>query len=477
MLIDTATTWKRMGDKVTRAFSHFPPPSLDPRGDPFAAISGDLGSWISGGGCGDRRSGGGDRAYELRSLRSLIGASMKELQLKSQSMAGAPASVLLQIVRSSGQDQSSLHYILAILLVAQNGYLLKEIREFTFRNKLYSDQTELKKKKPLFRSQLGSDHNDQSSNDCFLPGLHDDIALDCLALTSRSDYPSLAFLNKRFNNLIRSGYLYQLRRKLGIIEHWVYLACTLMPWEAFDPFRLRWMRLPRMPCDDCFSCADKESLAVSAHELTSLPFGSGSSGEIAIVAGGSDMNGRVLKCVDLYNSELGVWESLPDMNIPRRSCSGFFMDGKFYVIGGLSSHTDSLTCGEVYDLKTRTWRIIKDMYPGGIRASQSPPLIAVVNNQLYAADQSMNVVKKYDKVNNSWSVVRRLPVRADSSNGWGSLSRHVATSYWLLAGIEGPAVRSSYCILGVLVMSRVAMEIGMFFLSGNGPVLSYTIVQ
>ncbi|XP_016703659.2 F-box/kelch-repeat protein At5g60570 isoform X1 [Gossypium hirsutum] len=28
-------------------------------------------------------------------------------------------------------------------------------------------------------------------------------------------------------------------------------------------------------------------------------------------------------------------------------------------------------------------------------------------------------VKKYDKVNNSWSVVKRLPVRADSSYGWG----------------------------------------------------------
>ncbi|TYH34176.1 hypothetical protein ES332_D13G110600v1 [Gossypium tomentosum] len=28
-------------------------------------------------------------------------------------------------------------------------------------------------------------------------------------------------------------------------------------------------------------------------------------------------------------------------------------------------------------------------------------------------------VKKYDKVNNSWSIVKRLPVRADSSYGWG----------------------------------------------------------
>ncbi|MFQ6646035.1 hypothetical protein Gotur_020065 [Gossypium turneri] len=32
---------------------------------------------------------------------------------------------------------------------------------------------------------------------------------------------------------------------------------------------------------------------------------------------------------------------------------------------------------------------------------------------------STNEVKKYDKVNNSWSVVKRLPVRTDSSYCWG----------------------------------------------------------
>ncbi|PPR81936.1 hypothetical protein GOBAR_AA38779 [Gossypium barbadense] len=76
------------------------------------------------------------------------------------------------------------------------------------------------------------------------------------------------------------------------------------------------------------------------------------------------------------------------------------------------------------NIETRSWRKIENMYPGRDAgtfhpAMRSPPLVAVVNNQLYSADQATNEVKKYDKVNNSWSVVKRLPVRADSSYGWG----------------------------------------------------------
>nr|AAX95125.1 Kelch motif, putative [Oryza sativa Japonica Group]AAX95204.1 Kelch motif, putative [Oryza sativa Japonica Group]ABA91855.1 kelch repeat-containing F-box family protein, putative [Oryza sativa Japonica Group] len=57
--------------------------------------------------------------------------------------------------------------------------------------------------------------------------------------------------------------------------------------------------------------------------------GQGSFGEIAIVAGGCDKNGQVLKSAELYNSETGHWETLPDMNLARRLSSGFFLDG-FY---------------------------------------------------------------------------------------------------------------------------------------------------
>lgn len=129
-------------------------------------------------------------------------------------------------------------------------------------------------------------------------------------------------------------------RKLGIVVHWVYVAYNLMPWEAYDPIRQRWTRLPRIPCDECFSYVDNASLAVGTQllvfgrELTwfatwkynlvthdwsrcllmNLPrclFGSGSLGKIAILAGVvTEM--EMYKCAEMYNSETGTWVVLPD---------------------------------------------------------------------------------------------------------------------------------------------------------------------
>ncbi|KAK9280429.1 hypothetical protein L1049_014119 [Liquidambar formosana] len=304
-------------------------------------------------------------------------------------------------------------------------------------------------------------------SDSLLPGLNEDVALDCLAWACRFDYASLACLNRRFNELIKSGYLYEWRKNMGIVEHWVYLVFDLKGWEAFDPMRKRWMRLPKIPCDECFNHADKESLAVGRELLVfgremldlvvwkyslvrhnwvkcqgmNLPrclFGSGSNGSIAIVAGGSDKNGNVLKSAELYNSSSGSWEVLPNMHSPRRLCSGFFMDEKFYVIGGMTSPNVSLTCGEEYDLKTRKWRKIEGMYPNVNRAAQAPPLVAVVDNQLYAVEYLTNMVKKYDKKKNSWDVLGRLPVKADSSNGWGLAFKACGEELLVVGGQRGP---------------------------------------
>ncbi|XP_043699550.1 F-box/kelch-repeat protein At5g60570-like [Telopea speciosissima] len=316
------------------------------------------------------------------------------------------------------------------------------------------------------------------SCDSLIPGLHDDIALTCLSWACRSDYTTLACLNRRFNSLIQSGCLYGLRKQMGIAEHWVYLVCDPRGWEAFDPMRKKWMRLPKIPCDECFNHADKESLAVGSQLLVfgrelldfatwkyslvrrnwgkcqgmNFPrclFGSSSFGSIAIVAGGSDKNGKILESAELYDSETGSWELLPNMHSPRKLCSGFFMDGKFYVIGGMSSPTVSLTCGEEYNLETRKWRKIDGMYPNVNKVAQAPPLVAVVDNQLYAVEHSTNMVKKYDKEKNTWAVLGRLPVRADSSNGWGLAFKACGKELLVVGGQRGPEgdgiVLNSWC--------------------------------
>ncbi|KHN38773.1 F-box/kelch-repeat protein [Glycine soja] len=178
-------------------------------------------------------------------------------------------------------------------------------------------------------------------------------------------------------------------------------------------------------------------------------FGSGSLGSIAIVAGGSDKYGNVLESAELYDSNSGTWKLLPNMHTPRRLCSGFFMDGKFYVIGGMSSPTVSLTCGEEYDLKTRNWRKIERMYPYVNGAAQAPPLVAVVDNQLYAVEHLTNMVRKYDKERNTWSELGRLPVRADSSNGWGLAFKACGEKLLVVSGQRSPegeaVVLNSWC--------------------------------
>lgn len=305
-----------------------------------------------------------------------------------------------------------------------------------------------------------------SASSLLIPGLPDDIALYCLALARRSDHLSLACLNARFNSLIVSGDLCGLRRQMGIAEHWVYLVCDLRGWEAFDPGAGRWMRLPKIPCDDCFNHADKESLAVGPHLLVfgrelwnfavwayysprrgwrrcrqmNFPrclFASGSSGPIAIVAGGSDKDGAVLRSAELYNSETEQWELLPNMHTPRKLCSGFFMGGKFYVIGGMSGPNAPLTCGEEYDLQSRTWRRIEGMYPTAGKAAGAPPLVAVVEDHLYAVEHHTNMVKRYDKERNSWAVIGRLPVRADMSNGWGLALKACGRELLVVGGQRG----------------------------------------
>ncbi|KDP31229.1 hypothetical protein JCGZ_11605 [Jatropha curcas] len=299
---------------------------------------------------------------------------------------------------------------------------------------------------------------DKSDTSSLINQLGREVSISCFLHCSRSDYGTIASLNKSFQSLVRSGLLYKLRREMGIIEHWVYFSCNLLEWEAFDPIRCRWMHLPRMNSNECFMCSDKESLAVGTELLVfgkeieshviykysiltnmwtsgmkmNMPrclFGSASLGEIAILAGGCDPSGNILSSAELYNSETGTWTTIPSMNKARKMCSGVFMDRKFYVIGGIGTgNTKMLTCGEVYDLDKKTWRLIPQMFParnGGTggnetsAAAEAPPLVAVVNNELYAADYALKEVRKYDKEKNVWITLGGLPEQAVSMNGWG----------------------------------------------------------
>ncbi|TYH39910.1 hypothetical protein ES332_D12G209900v1 [Gossypium tomentosum] len=319
------------------------------------------------------------------------------------------------------------------------------------------------KREDMWLAQIGQRENhcyawDNSESSLLIHQLGRDISINCLLRCSRSDYGIIATLNTGFHSLIRSGELYKLRRQKGIVEHWVYFSCNLLEWEAFDPTYRRWMHMPKIRANECFMCSNNESLAVGTELLifgkeimypivykysilthTWTPgirmhtprylFASASLGEIEIIAGGCDLRGNILSSAERYNSETGKWETVPSMNKARRMCSAVFMEGKFYVIGGIGvENLKIITSGEVYDLKTKTWSEIPNMYPatneGAVSTkepfiAEGPPLLAAVNDVLYVADHVLKQVKKYDKEKNLWVTVGRLPKRTASMDGWG----------------------------------------------------------
>ncbi|KAJ4844042.1 F-box/kelch-repeat protein skip11 [Turnera subulata] len=333
-------------------------------------------------------------------------------------------------------------------------------------------------RQPTSHPQSDSDQaaGHSSDSDPLIDAIGRDMSINCLIRCSRSDYGSIASLNRSFRSLIRSGEIYKLRKQRGVVEHWVYFSCQLLEWEAFDPIRRRWMHLPTMTSNsECFSfmCSDKESLAVGTELLVfgkevmnhviyrysiltnswstgmkmNAPrclFGSASLREIAILAGGCDSSGNILSSAEMYNSETQTWVTLPSMNKPRKMCSAVFMDGKFYVIGGIGgSDNQPLTCGEEYDLEAKKWTEIPNMSPARSAAArevempaaaEAPPLVAVVNDELYAADYADMEVRKYDKVRKSWFPVGKLPERAVSMNGWGLAFRACGDQLIVIGG-------------------------------------------
>ncbi|KAF4403195.1 hypothetical protein G4B88_027966 [Cannabis sativa] len=365
------------------------------------------------------------------------------------------------------QDHSDVHDISHALIDQSNDQLARDDADIFDFTDAQIDQSN--------DHHQGGEHSDLSS---LIHQLGRDISINCLLRCPRSEYGSIASLNRSFRSIIRGGELYKLRKQMGIVEHWVYFSCALLEWEAYDPNHNRWMHLPRMTSNECFMCSDKESLAVGTEllvfgkEITShviyrysiltntwssgmkmntprCLFGSASLGEIAILAGGCDPRGNILSSAELYNSETGTWRTLPCMNKPRKMCSGVFMDRKFYVIGGIGTgNPRSLTCGEVFDLETETWTEIPDMFPsrngedgiiGAPAAAEAPPLVAVVKNTLYAADYAEKEVRRYDKKRNEWITIGRLPERAVSMHGWGLAFRACGDR---LIVIGGPRVQA-----------------------------------
>lgn len=285
----------------------------------------------------------------------------------------------------------------------------------------------------------------------YMPSLCSDLEDSVMARLPRSEYWKICLVNKRLLALLLSGELFNIRRKIHFDEPSVFMfASGESSWLAFDREFKSCRRLPVLPADICFSSGDKESFCAGTHLLISgmeieglviwryelslnkwykgpsmlnprCLFASATCGIFAFVAGGIGImaNTEVYDTAEKYNPDTRSWEPLPKMNRRRKLCAGCYLDNRFYVIGGRNEEGE-LTCGEYFDASKNKWELIPGMFKDDpVLTCHSPPLVAVVNNELYSLEASSNQLKVYLKKTNTWKQLGPVPVRADFNRGWG----------------------------------------------------------
>ncbi|KAF2561848.1 hypothetical protein F2Q70_00016064 [Brassica cretica] len=86
-------------------------------------------------------------------------------------------------------------------------------------------------------------------------------------------------------------------------------------WEAYDPNGDRWLRVPKMTFNECFSCSDKESLAVGTELLL---FGKEVMSHVIYKY---SVLTHAWTSAEIYSLESGEWTVIPSMNKARKMCS------------------------------------------------------------------------------------------------------------------------------------------------------------
>ncbi|BBN14301.1 protein MpKFB01_20 [Marchantia polymorpha subsp. ruderalis] len=292
-----------------------------------------------------------------------------------------------------------------------------------------------------------------------LPGLPEDVALECLVRVSMSAFPQLQGVCRRWGQLVCSKDFYEERKKAGTTRNCVCIVQALpdAPDQSagspgvkhttapefgitvYDWQNQSWSRIPCIPefpsglplfCR--LVAVDGKLLvlggwhpdtyealkSVYVFDFTSqlwkgcadMPcsrsfFACGALDGQVYVAGGHDDNKNALNTAEVYNLEENRWEVLPNMSEARDESGGIVLDGKFFVISGYgtSNQGQFTSSADSYDPITGEWTRIEDMWTEGV----SPGPFAVSQGVLYAV-QRQNLVH-YAKESNAWAVVEKIP--------------------------------------------------------------------
>ncbi|GFQ05653.1 F-box/kelch-repeat protein at1g30090, partial [Phtheirospermum japonicum] len=188
-----------------------------------------------------------------------------------------------------------------------------------------------------------------------IPGLPDDVALQCLLRVPVINHSTFKSVCKRWYSLFGSKeQFFTLRRELGFHEPWLFVfayhKCTgKIEWKVLDLTHYTWHSIPAMPC--------KDKVCPQGFRCVSIP----REGALYVFGGVVSDVDCPLNLVLKYEARKNKWTVMKKMITARSFFASGVIDGMIYVAGGNSTDLFELNSAEVLDPGNGLWRPVKSM--------------------------------------------------------------------------------------------------------------------
>lgn len=188
-----------------------------------------------------------------------------------------------------------------------------------------------------------------------LPGLPDDVALNCLLRLPIESHTACKAVCKRWHLLLGSKERFFTRRsELGFKDPWLFVfsyhKCTgKIQWQVLDLTHFLWHSIPPMPC--------KDKVCPHGFRCVSIPY----EGTLFVCGGMVSDVDCPLDLVLKYEMQKNRWSVINRMITGRSFFASGVIDGFIYVAGGNSTDLFELDAAEVLDPVKSTWRPISSM--------------------------------------------------------------------------------------------------------------------
>ncbi|GAB4829361.1 hypothetical protein Ancab_019032 [Ancistrocladus abbreviatus] len=281
-----------------------------------------------------------------------------------------------------------------------------------------------------------------------IPGLPDDVALNCLLRLPVQSHAACRTVCKRWNLLLgnKEGFFTR-RKELGFHDPWLFVfafhKCTgKIQWQVLDLIHFSWHTIPPMPCKDkvcphgfrCVSIPHEGSLFVCGGMVSDVDcpldlvlkyemhknrwtvmnqmitarsfFASGVIDGMIYVAGGNSTDLFELDSAEVLDPVKGYWCPIASMGTNMASYDAAVLNGQLLVTEGWLWPFCVSPRGQVYDPRTNNW-VNMDV---GLREGWTGSSVVVYGHLFVVSEHERMKLKVYDVNSDSWETVAGPPL-------------------------------------------------------------------